>query len=261
MQIDLSIDTDAVRHQLITFIQQQVHSAGYEKALLGLSGGMDSALACYLAAEALGPKKVLALRMPYKTSAPDSLEDAQKVIDTLGVNSITFHITRMADALIDEFPDMDRTRMGNIQARMRMVVLYDQSVAFNGLVVGTGNKTEIYLGYSTLFGDSACAFNPLGDLYKTQVRQLSAAMGIPDSIQRKPPSAGLWSGQTDEGELGFTYAEVDQLLHLLVDLKKTPRECIDEGFSSLFVEKVTARLRRYEFKRRLPPVAYLNHKK
>ena len=125
---------------------------------------------------------------------------------------------------------MDKARKGNIMARLRMIVLYDQSAAFNGLVVGTGNKTEILLGYTTLYGDSACALNPLGDLYKTQVRQLGASLGVPQAIIDKPPTADLWAGQTDEGELGFTYAEVDQLLYLLVDERYTPEECVAGRF-------------------------------
>ena len=152
--------------------------------MLGLSGGLDSALACYLAAEALGPENVLAIRMPYKTSSQDSLDHAQLVIDALGVQSLTIPITEMVDPLIDRFPDMENRRKGNIMARQRMIILFDQSEAFKGLVVGTGNKTEILLGYSTLYGDSACAINPLGDLYKTQVRQLSRAMGVPQPLHR-----------------------------------------------------------------------------
>ncbi len=178
---------------------------------------LDSALACYLAAEALGAQNVLAVRMPYKTSSQESLDHAQQVIDRLGVQTVTMPITEMADPLIQHFPDMDNTRKGNIMARMRMIVLYDLSASFHGLVIGTGNKTEILLGYSTLYGDSACAINPLGDLYKTQVRQLSRDMGVPEVIISKPPTADLFLGQTDEGDLGFTYEQVDQLLYLLVD--------------------------------------------
>ena len=155
--------------------------------MVGLSGGVDSALSCYLAAEALGPENVLAVRMPYKSSSPESLEHAQLVIDALGVQSLTVPITEMVDPLFERFPDANPVRRGNVMARLRMIVLYDQSEAFRGLVVGTGNKTEILLGYTTLYGDSACALNPLGDLYKTQVRQLSRAIGVPEVIVAKPP--------------------------------------------------------------------------
>ena len=165
--IDLSINTDLARKILTGFIQTELGRAGFTQAVIGLSGGLDSGLSCYLAAEALGPQNVLAVRMPYKTSSLDSLEHAQEIIDALGVQSITVPITEMVDALFERFPDADRVRRGNVMARARMIVLYDQSEAFNGLVIGTGNKTEILLGYTTLFGDSASAINPLGDLYKT----------------------------------------------------------------------------------------------
>ena len=228
--------------------------------MIGLSGGLDSALSCFLAAEALGPQNVLAIRMPYKASSPESLSDAQKVIDATGVQSMTVEITAMVDPLFERFPDMDNMRKGNIMARERMIVLYDQSAAFRGLVVGTGNKTEILLGYSTLYGDSANALNPIGDLYKTQVRQLSRAMGVPESILEKAPSADLWAGQTDEGELGFTYAEVDELLNLLVDQRYTAQECVEAGFAEAFVRAVVERIRRNHFKRILPPIAKLSNR-
>jgi NAD+ synthase len=166
----------------------------------------------------------------------------------------------MADPLINHFPDMDNMRKGNIMARIRMVVLFDQSAAFNGLVVGTGNKTEILLGYTTIYGDSACAINPLGDLYKTQVRQLSRDLGVPTSVIDKAPSADLWKGQTDEGELGFTYEEVDRLLIRLVDERFTPQECVEAGFAKSFVDEVVKRIRRNHFKRVMPPICKLNNR-
>jgi NAD+ synthase len=198
--------------------------------------------------------------MPYKTSSADSLEDAQKVITSLGVNSLTLPITPMVEPYFDLFKDMDSMRKGNIMARQRMIVLYDQSAVFHGLVIGTGNKTEILLGYSTLYGDSACAINPLGDLYKTQIRQLAEAMGVPESIRVKAPSADLWTGQTDEGELGFTYADVDRLLYLLVDQRYTPDDCVDAGYQAEFVKIVVDRIRRNQFKRVLPPIAKLSNR-
>ena len=257
---DLTINTDLARTILTGFIHTEITRAGFSRAVVGVSGGVDSALSCYLAAEALGPESVLAVRMPYKTSSPNSLEHAQVVIDALGVQSITVPITEMVDPFFERFPQADQIRRGNVMARARMIVLYDQSEAFRGLVVGTGNKTEILLGYTTLYGDSACALNPLGDLYKTQVRQLSKAMGIPDAIINKPPSADLWIGQTDEDELGFTYAEVDQLLYLLVDQRYSPDECVAAGFSEKFVSSVFERVRRNHFKRVLPPIAKLTNR-
>jgi len=257
---DLTINTPLVRRILTDFIHSEITRVGLQRALVGLSGGVDSALSCYLAAEALGAENVLAVCMPYKTSSPDSLEHAQLVIGALGVQSVTVPITDMADGLIKQYQDMDKVRLGNILARMRMIVLYDQSAVFNGLVVGTSNKTEILLGYSTLYGDSACAINPLGDLYKTQLRQLAKAVGIPQVILDKPPTADLWAGQTDEGELGFTYAEVDRLLYLLVDERYTPEECVQAGFEQKFVGAVVERMRRSHFKRILPPVAKLSQR-
>ncbi len=258
--IDLTIHTDLARRILTGFIHSEITRSGLSRAVIGLSGGIDSAVSCYLAAEALGAQNVLAVRMPYRTSSPDSLSDAQKVIDATGVQSLTIEITPMVEPLFERFPDMSDMRRGNIMARQRMVVLYDQSAAFNGLVVGTGNKTEILLGYTTLYGDSACALNPIGDLYKTQLRQLAEALGVPESLRRKPPSADLWSGQTDEGELGYTYAEVDQLLYLLVDQRYTAQECIEAGFQETFVRAVVERVRRNQFKRVLPPIAKLSNR-
>jgi NAD+ synthase len=257
---DLLINVDLARKILTGFIRTEITRTGFKRGVLGLSGGIDSALACFLAAEALGPENVLAVRMPYQTSSADSLEDAQKVIDTTGVQSLTVPITAMVDPLFERFPEMDPLRKGNIMARTRMIVLYDQSEAFNGLVVGTGNKTEILLGYTTLFGDSANALNPIGDLYKTQLRQLSRAVGVPETIIDKAPSADLWAGQTDEGELGFTYAEVDQLLYLLIDQRYTPQECVEAGFGEPFVRTVVERVRRNHFKRILPPIAKLSNR-
>lgn len=257
---DLEINTDVVRKILTEFIRSEITRAGFQRAVVGLSGGLDSATSCFLAAEALGPENVLAVRMPYKTSSKDSLEDAQRVIDATGVQSLTVEITDMVDPLVAKFPEMDSMRKGNIMARQRMIILYDQSSAFKGLVVGTGNKTEILLGYTTLYGDSACALNPLGDLYKTQIRQLATGLGVPQSVIAKPPSADLWVGQTDEGELGFTYAEVDKLLFLLVDQRYTPQECIEAGFSAAFVKAVIERIRRNHFKRVLPPIAKVSNR-
>jgi NAD+ synthase len=257
---DLDFDTSLARKILTGFIQTELGRSGFSRTVLGLSGGLDSALSCFLAAEALGPENVMAVRMPYKTSSQGSLDHAQLVIDALGVNSLTIPITEMVDPLIERFPDMDNRRKGNIMARQRMIILFDQSEAFKGLVLGTGNKTEILLGYSTLYGDSACAINPIGDLYKTQVRQLARAMGVPAPLIEKAPSADLWVGQTDEGELGFTYEEVDKLLYLLVDQRYTPEECVESGFPAEFVREVIQRVRKNQFKRVLPPIAKLSNR-
>jgi len=258
--IDLRINPDLARTILTGFLHSEITRMGYERAVVGVSGGVDSALACYLAAEALGKENVLAVLMPYKSSSPQSLEHAQLVVEATGVQSITVPITDMVEPLYQRHPDASPLRRGNAMARARMIVLYDQSEAFHGLVVGTGNKTEILLGYTTLYGDSACALNPIGDLYKTQVRQLARAVGVPEVIIDKPPTADLWSGQTDEGELGFTYEEVDKLLYLLIDQRFTPDECQEAGFSKEFVLNVVERVRRNQFKRVLPPIAKLSNR-
>lgn len=256
----LFINPALARQVLVAFIHEEITRTGAKRAVVGLSGGIDSALSCWLAAEALGPQNVLAVRMPYRTSSADSLSDAQLVIDATGVQSETFEITAMVEPLLATIPESDGKRRGNVMARARMIVLYDRSAATSGLVIGTGNKTEILLGYSTLFGDSASALNPLGDLYKTQIRQLSRALGVPNSVLDKAPSADLWQGQTDESELGFTYARVDELLYLLVDKRYHPDECIEAGFERPFVEKVVRRIRQNHFKRVLPIIAKVSNR-
>jgi NAD+ synthase len=182
------------------------------------------------------------------------------MIDQFKVQSQTIDITRVVDPLIERDPEMSKTRKGNIMARARMIVLYDQSEAFKALPIGTSNKTEILLGYSTMWGDMASAVNPIGDLYKTQVRQLSRAMDIPSAIIDKPPSADLWVGQTDENELGFTYEQVDKLLYLLVDHRFSARECVEEGFDEVFVDAVIKRVQRNQFKRMMPPIAKVSNR-
>jgi len=258
--MDLIINTDLAQKILVGFIKSELNRVGFSKAVIGLSGGIDSALSCYLVAKALGADNVLAVRMPYQTSSTESLDHASLVIDDLGVHSLTIPITDMVEPLFKKFPDMSNMRRGNVMARERMIILYDQSEAFNGLVVGTGNKTEILLGYSTLYGDSACALNPIGDLYKTQVRQLARAVGVPSQIIDKPPSADLWIGQTDEDELGFSYEDVDKLLVHLVDGRYSPDDCVDAGFSKSFVQSVVQRIQRNHFKRVLPPIAKISNR-
>jgi NAD+ synthase len=260
MKIDLTINTDVAHTILTGFIKSEITRVGFTRAVVGLSGGIDSALSFVLAVETLGAENVLAVRMPYRASSPDSLEHAQLLIDQFKVPSETIDITPMVEPLFECDPGMSKIRKGNIMARERMIVLYDQSEVFKGLIVGTSNKTEILLGYSTQWGDAACAMNPIGDLYKTQVWQLSQALEIPQPIIDKAPSADLWEGQTDEDELGFTYAEVDKLLYLLVDQRYSPQECVDAGFDEKFVAVVVKRIRRNQFKRMQPPIAKLSNR-
>ncbi|MCC7117118.1 MAG: NAD+ synthase [Anaerolineales bacterium] len=260
MNTNLDINTELAREILVGFIKSEVTRVGFSRAVLGLSGGLDSALSCALAVSALGKENVLAVRMPYKLSNQNSLDHAQLLIDQLGVQTKTIEITEMVEPLFKLDADTSNLRKGNIMARQRMIVLYDQSEAFKGLVIGTSNKTEILLGYSTMYGDSASAMNPLGDLYKTQIRQLARAMHIPAPILDKAPSADLWADQTDEKELGFTYEEVDQLLYLLIDQRYSLQEAQDAGFDEKFVKTVAARIQRNQFKRMLPPIAKVSNR-
>lgn len=260
MNSDLTINTDVARQILTKFIRSEVTRVGFQRVVINLSGGLDSALSCALAAEAMGAENVIALRLPYRTSSTESLDHAQLMIDQFKMQSETIDITGMVDPLIEHNADMSNTRKGNIMARSRMIVLYDQSEAFKALPIGTSNKTEILLGYSTMWGDMASAINPIGDLYKTQVRQLARALDLPSVIIDKAPSADLWVGQTDEGELGFTYEQVDKLLYLLVDQRYSAQECVEEGFDETFVRAVLNRVRRNQFKRMMPPIAKLSNR-
>jgi NAD+ synthase len=256
----LEINTELATRILTDFIRTEVQRAGFKRAVVGVSGGIDSAVSCVLAAKALGPENVLALFMPYATTTSESEHHAQQIINTSGVKSEIVPVTPMVDPLLADIPEEEKVRRGNIMARLRMVVLFDRSASIHGLVVGTGNKTEILLGYTTLYGDSACAINPIGDLYKTQVRQLARALEIPSEIIDKPPSADLWVGQTDEDELGFTYEEVDRLLVLMVDGRYDLDACVAAGFKREFVEAVLDRIRRNQFKRLMPPIAKLSNR-
>ena len=253
---ELTIDTDAARRIIGEFIRAQLSQAGFDKVLLGLSGGIDSALVAYLAAEAIGPQNVLAILMPYKTSSPESRGDAETIVEDLGLPHELVDISAIVDGYFDETrSDAAPLRRGNFMARARMMVLYDHSVTWGGLVIGTGNKTELLIGYSTLWGDSASAFNPIGDLYKSQVRQLSAAIGVPEAVISKAPSADLWPGQTDEDEVGFSYAEIDRVLYRLVDRRLSLDEVVADGFEPGVVERVDRLIASSEFKRQVPPIA------
>ena len=257
---DLLLNAETVCQLLVSFIRDEITNAGFSKGVIGLSGGVDSTVAAYLAAEALGKKNVLGVLLPYATSSPESLRDAETVVQLIGIRRDLVEITTMVDAYIERIPGMDKVRKGNVMARQRMIVLYDISQREKALVIGTSNKTEILLGYGTLFGDTACAVNPLGDLYKTQVWQLAETLGVPKNIVEKKPSADLWQGQTDEEELGLSYRKVDQLLYYMVDERRNPAELMEMGFEKNFIGRVHQLIQRNQFKRRPPLIAKVSHR-
>ncbi len=256
----LAINCPLVERILCGFIQQEIQRAGFSRAVLGLSGGIDSTVVVYLAAKALGPENVLAVTMPYKTSSEETRRDSAEVVERLGVQTVDVPITDQVDAYFSQFPDASRLRRANKCARERMTVLYDQSAAFGALVLGTSNKSELLLGYGTQFGDMASAINPIGDVYKTQLRELAAHLEVPEAVLAKPPTGDLWIGQTDEDELGFSYPEVDSLLLLLVDQRWRTSELVRAGFDEDFVERVAEMVRRNHYKRRMPIIAKLSRR-
>ena len=254
-EADLEIDPSATTDILTGFIRSELERTGLSRLVVGLSGGLDSAVSAYLAAAALGPERIHAVLMPYRSSSRESLTDAALVVDALGIGSETVNITAMVEGCRESVGEMDRLRLGNVMARCRMTVLYDLSAREKALVLGTSNKTEILLGYGTLHGDMASALNPIGDLYKTQVRQLARHLQVPDPVVSKPPSADLWPDQSDEDELGFTYEEVDNLLALIVDARISPATAVKKGFSREMVDRVLNLITGSQFKRRLPVIA------
>ena len=249
------LDLKEVHNELVEFLRENFKKAGFSKAVLGLSGGIDSALVAYLLRDALGKENVLAIMMPYKSSNPDSLNHAKLVVEDLKINAKSIEITDMIDAYFKNEKEASSLRMGNKMARERMSILFDYSSKENALVVGTSNKTEIYLGYSTQFGDSACALNPIGDLYKTNIWDLSRYLKIPNELIEKKPSADLWEGQTDEQEMGLTYKEADQVLYRMLEENKTVEEVLAEGFNKDLVDNIVRRMNRSEYKRRMPLIA------
>jgi NAD+ synthase len=254
----LAIDSAVVRDILVGFVRNEVRKVGFERVVIGLSGGIDSALSAAIACLALGAENVLPILMPYRTSSSASEADARLVCQHLGMRPTVVDISTQVDAYFERFPEADRGRRGNKMARERMTVLYDLSWAHHALVIGTTNKTELLLGYGTLFGDMASALNPLGDLYKTQVFALAQSIDLPGSVISKAPSADLWEGQSDEQELGFGYASVDSLLHHMVDERRTRAELRALGFADAFIDDVGMRMRGSQYKRRPPIIAKLS---
>lgn len=247
---------------IVGFIRSQMQQTGFTRLVVGLSGGVDSAAVAYLAARAIGADNLLAIRMPYRTSSEASETDALRVVEDLGCRTERIEITPMVEPMLElisgEDPAATNVRRGNVMARQRMIILYDRSAAFDALVIGTSNKTEALLGYGTLHGDMAAALQPIGDLYKTQLRAVARELGVPEEVVAKPPSADLWPGQTDEGELGRSYDALDRVLFALVDRRWTVDRCVTAGLERSLVEWVAARVARMEFKRQLAPVAKLS---
>jgi NAD+ synthase len=256
----LDLNTKLVKDLLVQFLRDESNNAGFQRGVIGLSGGVDSAVSAHLTAEALGKEDTIAVLLPYKASSPKSIEDAKIVVDRLDIRSEVVDISPMVDAYCDARGVTDRVRRGNVMARMRMIVLYDISAKERALVIGTSNKTEIMVGYGTLFGDTASAINPIGDLYKTQVWQLAREMGVPSHIVEKTPTADLWEGQSDEVELGFTYARLDSLLFHLVDERRNDEELVKLGFEPEFTSKVKSMIQKNQFKRRPPLIAKVSYR-
>ncbi|HEY9165390.1 MAG TPA: NAD+ synthase [Candidatus Kryptonia bacterium] len=257
---DLKINSALVKDLLVRFIREEVEKAGFKRVVVGLSGGVDSALSAVLAAEAIGKANVLCVILPYRTSSKESASDANLLASKFGLKTETFDISEAADKIIAREPGLGNVRKGNIFSRIRMIALYDISARDKSLVLGTSNKTELLLGYGTLFGDMAHAINPIGDLYKTQVWQLAGFVGVPDSIVKKKPTADLWVGQTDEAELGYSYRQIDEVLYLLVDQKMSVEEVTSLGHPAEMVKSLHRMIVRSQFKRRPPIIAKVGHR-
>ena len=251
----LCIDPARATAILTAFLRSESSRTGRSRLVVGLSGGLDSAVAVSLAVRAQGPEQVLGILMPYRSSSADSLRHARLLARRLGIDTEEIDITPMVDAYFALEPRASRARRGNKMARERMSILYDRSEVRKALVVGTSNKTELLLGYGTVHGDLASALNPIGDLYKTQVRQLAVYLKVPKPIRDKPPSADLWPGQTDEEDLGLTYAEADRLLYWMFDRRASEKELLQSGFARRTVRRIHERVRRSQFKRRMPLIA------
>ena len=258
----ITFDPESTKTTLTRFLLESLNDSGLNGYVIGLSGGIDSALAATLAVQAVGSERVLGILMPYRSSAKESIEDARTVAEFLKIEQKLIDITPMIDAYFDQIDDSIRLRAGNKMARERMSILFDHAYQMNRLVLGTGNRTEICLGYTTLFGDSACSVNPIGQLYKTEVRALARHLAIPDRVITKPPSADLWAGQTDEGEIGVTYEQIDRLLSLLIDEGVTSRQSLTtDGLTDRELDRVLSLINQNAFKRQLPPIASLGRNK
>ena len=256
--MSIEIDAAFAARILTSFIRDELAKFGFSRGILGLSGGLDSSVCASLAARALGPKNVVGLLMPYGPTFSRDVEDATALAARLKITTKQIDITPMVDPYFKVWGTESRVLRGNKMARERMSILYDYSAREKALILGTSNKTELLIGYGTIHGDMACGINPMGDLYKTQVRELARHLGVPASIIRKAPTAGLWSGQTDEQEIGLTYAELDEILENFVEKRKSGPELVKAGFKPGTVRRVAGMIKNSEFKRKLPPIAKLS---
>jgi NAD+ synthetase len=255
--VPLEIDPALTAQWLVQFIREEMAQRRFDAAVIGLSGGVDSAVTAYLAASALGAEHVVGVRMPYRTSHPESLEHAELVIGSLGIRSETLDISPAVDGYLQHAPDADPARRGNVMARVRMLALFDRSAKYRAIPLGTGNKTERLFGYFTWHADDSPPINPLGDLFKTQVWTLARHLGVPDVIVSKPPTADLIVGQTDEGDLGISYARADEILNWILSGYRGS-ELVARGFDQAEVSVVEKRLAGTHWKRRLPTVAMVS---
>jgi NAD+ synthase len=254
----LKIRCDLVEKILVSSIRDSIQKNGFKNAIIGVSGGLDSAVVLVLCKKALGVRHTFALLLPYRVSAPESLEHGQMVCARFKVPFEVIDISPSVDSYFDRFPTENRLQIGNKCARERMSVLYDFSVRKKALVAGTSNKSELLLGYSTQFGDSAAAFLPIGDLYKTQVFELARHLEIPEAIIAKKPSADLWPGQTDEGEIGIAYNDLDIILHLMIDKRWDEGEIVERGSKLPLIRRIKKMIAASQFKRTMPPVTKLH---
>lgn len=252
-------DYEKISNYLKHFLQEEVTKTGLKKVVLGLSGGLDSAVVATLAQEVFG-KNLLAVMMPSQYSSQNSLDDAKILCDDFDIRTITLSIEPMLKAYEEMHPDMDNLRRGNISSRLRMATLFDISAKENALVLGTTNKSELLLGYGTIFGDLASAFNPIGDLYKSEIYELAAYLGVTQSIIDKKPSADLWAGQNDEDDLGYSYKELDSALLLYIDKNLSKEEILNLGIDLDMLDMIIKRVEQNKFKRKMPLIAMVERK-